>query len=77
MALGFSLAEQTKWPEAVAAGRKARDVIVRSRALEPAPYISPLWPRDEHTWLWYRAWDRSNSSEIMTQGIIDQWEKQK
>jgi hypothetical protein len=77
MALGFSLAEQKQWPAAIAAGRKARDVIVASRALEPAPYIAPLWPRDEHTWLWYRAWDRSNSAEMMTQGIIDKWEQHK
>ncbi len=76
MALGYAYAAEGRFEDAVRAGRRALAVIERSRALEPARYITPLWPRDEQTWVWYRSWDGSNSSEKLTRSIIDGWRRQ-
>lgn len=73
MAMGYQDAADGKWSDAIQAGKDALGVIVASRAVEPAPYYKPLYANDEHTWIWYRAWDNSNSSEKMTQEIIDGW----
>lgn len=76
MALGYACAADGRFGEAAEAGRRALETIVGSRALEPAPYITPLWPRDEMAWVWYRSWDGSNSAERLTQGVIDGWRQQ-
>lgn len=75
MALGHQFAVDGKWDDAINAGKRALAVIASSRQFEPAPYVTPLWPRDEHSWIWYRAYDGSNSSEKMTQEVIDSWAK--
>jgi hypothetical protein len=74
MAMGYQHAADGKWSDAVTSGQQALAAIVASREVEPAPYITPMWSRDEHAWIWYRAWDNSNSSEKMTQEVIDSWQ---
>ena len=76
MARGYGHAARHEWPQAVAAGEEACQAIAQSRALEPAPYVTPLWPRDEQSWVWYRSWDGSNSAETMTRRVIDSWRNQ-
>ncbi len=76
MTRGYGHAANGEWQQAIAAGEQALQAIVQSRAIEPAPYVTPLWPRDEQTWVWYRSWDGSRSSEIMTSSIIDGWREQ-
>lgn len=76
MALAHGHAAAQEWAEAAAAGRRALASIVAGRRLEPAPYVTPLWPRDEQAWVWYRSWDGSRSAEAMTEAIIAGWERQ-
>lgn len=73
MALAFGCAADGKYAEAVKAGQKALQVIIDTRAIEPASYYTPLWPRDEQTWVWYRSWDGRNSAEKMTTNVINGW----
>jgi len=77
MALGYALAAERKWDQAVEAGKRALKAITDSRALEPAPYVSPLYSRDEQTWVWHTTWDFSNSSEKMTEQVINKWEQER
>jgi hypothetical protein len=74
MTQGYALAAERKFEEAAEQGRRALEVIEGSRNLEPGPFITPMWPRDEQTWVWYTYWDHSNSSEIMTGKTIKQWQ---
>jgi hypothetical protein len=74
MTQGYALAAENKFAQAAEAGGRALEAIKSSRNLEPGPFITPMWPRDEHTWVWYTAWDYSNSSEIQTRKTIKQWQ---
>ena len=73
MALAFGYAAEGRYDQAIEAGQRALQAILDARAIEPAPHYAPLWPRDEHTWVWYRSWDGKNSAEKMTQGVINRW----
>ena len=73
MALAYGHAAGGRYGQAVEAGERALKVIVDTRALEPAPYYTPLFPRDRQTWVWYRSWDGRNSAEKMTEAVIEGW----
>lgn len=77
MAAGYRFADHENWKDAIASGKQALQVIVDSRRLEGAPYVKPMWPREEHAWIWFRTWDGKNSSEIRTESVIKGWEEKR
>ncbi len=76
MATAHVLAAEGKYPQAIAAGRRAIQVIRDTRKVEPVSYVTPLFPRDEQAWVWYRSWDGKITAESMTEDVIKRWERE-